>query len=433
VLFRSMLTTLNTQYSSTPFTYTSLSSNLTTTSTATTLSTLIYRNPTRNIPVEINVQKQLFQKLSKLYQHLKSRAKYFQDITDIPERFADLGQVEDVDLANLELDQKVSFLLLHIGQLGDCLFERINVIEQDVEKITLLQSALSLQSQTLESLSQAKEKLESRLPFDSNSLHQTDITSRTSLVNSLSNNLESLKQALAPTKNENSILTITHQALNQEIESLKPALHQLNQFIAELDSIREKTDPRVSYLGCWINSGMDILQSITGVLSITDASSNSFIVEYPNNLKLIVTNPDSEDILIESTFQDCTFTDIIKISASLPHPSRLQFILSESHTRLQKFSDRKLELESISSLIYDSKTSEVGWTIPSSTDGKEEISVLVKLGWDYPEEGGIEFLDVRGSGGGASNGWVERCQEGIDGRGWKIGELVGGDFVRGMK
>jgi hypothetical protein len=111
------------------------------------------------------------------------------------------------------------------------------------------------------------------------------------LVNSLEMETDRLAGELGPMQHTKNKLLLVQTSLMEEIESARPALEQLNQFVKEMDESNAKQDPRVSFLGNWVREAIALLQIVTGVLVI-QGDEKTFGVQYDSNqgLKVEVEN-----------------------------------------------------------------------------------------------------------------------------------------------
>jgi hypothetical protein len=265
----------------------------------TTLNTLLAQNPLKNITEELSLQHNLFSRLTTLHNSLLTRSNFYNDITDYPQRFATQSGIDDLELINLTIDTDVSFLVRHVAKLQELVGEKIKVLEMTHEDIEVLKIKVQEGEDSALVLNEEGEKLRVEIADVTSAKSEGIINEKTGnahnlkkdLLKSLELETDRLAADLAPLQHTKTKLVLVQQSLQEEIESARPALEQLNVFVKEMDEANGKIDPRVSFLGIWVREAIALLQIVTGVLLI-HGDAEKFCVQYNDNLggKVVVEN-----------------------------------------------------------------------------------------------------------------------------------------------
>lgn len=264
------------------------------------LSKLLYKHPNINLPLETNVQQQLFDKLRVIHQDSLAKKYYFRDISEFPQVLATEDQVSNLALSNLDIHGRLSDLNSEIDQINLSLSDNISKLEEGKGKLNE-----SLQNLSILKQKAGESELEKvRLSTLKQVITDQEISDKKQYLTQQIEKNAQLTSKLSDPMQKHAVLDMTRQALLKEIEQLESSKLQMEEFANQTIIHANAVDPRLDYLGKWLTKTKSIMYGISGIESII-SSEKDIVISYEKDgevdaFKLTLTFNESEATFINA-------------------------------------------------------------------------------------------------------------------------------------
>ncbi|KAL3897973.1 MAG: hypothetical protein SGCHY_003055 [Lobulomycetales sp.] len=145
------------------------------------LSRLLAQNPCTNIPVELGLQRSLLDRLAALHTAIMARERFFRDVSDYPQRFATQSDVDDLDLANLDLEQELAFAGKHVANLKAMLAEKVDALEAALTEGSQMQQGLADRQEGIKEIKEKTARVQREMDQLSDPSNETEFNEKSGI------------------------------------------------------------------------------------------------------------------------------------------------------------------------------------------------------------------------------------------------------------